>query len=151
MSDNREERARYWLVARDKPGLLMAMMRALAGSAMISFEGDLSGCDFSRVPGTSADETECLRRATIYPRQDFVVCRLEPETIEPILAEVLPERRAIDRIIHIQIEKDGALAFGSYDNFHPDCIVAGPGVPVSLLEQLQASGVLRSMELKASK
>jgi hypothetical protein len=29
----------YWLVARDKPGLLIAMMRALTGHAYISFEG----------------------------------------------------------------------------------------------------------------
>jgi hypothetical protein len=44
------------------------------------------------------------------------------------------------------MEKDGALAFGSYDNFHPDGIVAEPGVALALLEQLRASGVLRSFE-----
>ena len=147
MGDNRKERASCWLVARDKPGLLAAMMRALAGNSRISFEGDLSGCDFSRIAGTSVDETECLRRATIYPRQDFVGCPLEPETIKPILAEVLPEARVVHQIMHIQIEKDGRIAFGSYDNFHPECIVAGPGVPMALLEQLQASGVLRSFEM----
>lgn len=80
-----------------------------------------------------------------------MVCRLEAETIHAIQAEVLPERRAIDQIIHIQIEKDGALAFGAYDNFHPDCIVTGPGVPVTLLEQLQASGMIRSFELATPK
>lgn len=31
----------FHIVARDKPGLLRAMMRALAGDAYISFEGDL--------------------------------------------------------------------------------------------------------------
>jgi len=50
--------------------------------------------------------------AAARPMGNFVVCRLEPETMGPILAEVFPERRAIDRIIHIQIEKNGALAFG---------------------------------------
>ena len=28
-------------------------------------------------------------------------------------------------IIHIQIEKDGLLQFGAYDNFHPECIHFG--------------------------
>jgi (2Fe-2S) ferredoxin len=147
MSGNREEHPRYWLVARDKPGLLIAVMRALAGNAHISFEGDLSHCDFSSVAGASVDETECLRRCTLTPQLDFVVCPLEPETIKQILSEVLPEGRVVHQIIHIQIERDGEIAFGAYDNFHPECIVAWPGVPGVLLEQLKASGVLRSFDL----
>ena len=40
------ENDRYWIVPRDKPGLLVAMMHALAGNTRISFEGDLSRCIF---------------------------------------------------------------------------------------------------------
>lgn len=138
---------RYWLVARDKPGLLIAMMRALAGNAHISFEGDLSRCQLSAIPGASGEESEALRRNTLVPRQDFVVLPLEAENIRRILAEILPSGRVVHDIIHVQIEKNGRLAFGAYDNFHPECIVAWSAVPRALLDQLQAKGILRSFEL----
>jgi hypothetical protein len=139
---------RYWLVARDKPGLLIAVMRALVGGAHISFEGDLSRCrGLLTLPGASTEETEDLRRQTLYPVQEFVVLPLEPETVRPILAEVLPEGRVVRDIIHVQIERAGRLAFGAYDNFHRDCLVCWPAVPQELLEQLRVNGVLRSWEL----
>lgn len=61
------EKDRYWIVARDKPGLLIAMMRALAGNASISFEGDLSRCAFPPDLTQTHDETEALVRNTIIP------------------------------------------------------------------------------------
>lgn len=135
----------YWLVARDKPGLLIAMMRALAGDARVSFEGDLSRCAFPPPLQTSGEETPSLRRATLYPKEDFVVLALSPGSIRPILDVVLPNRRYLDDIIHIQIEKGGRLQFGCYDQFHHECIVGlAPGVSPDLLDKLQASGVLRS-------
>jgi hypothetical protein len=140
---NREVR-RYWIVARDKPGLLLAMMRALAGEAHISFEGDLSRCTFPSTLNPSAMETPALKRATSVPRGDFVVLPLTPNTIDSILEVVLPDRRYMVDIIHIQIEQGGVLQFGAYDNFHPECIVAYTGVPTEFLNQLQASGVIRS-------
>jgi hypothetical protein len=136
----------YRLVARDKAGLLIAMMKALAGHALISFEGDLSRCGFPPELDRSERETESLRRNTILPVQDFIVLPLEPETIQPILGTVLPDSRFMKDVIHIQIEKDGVLQFGAYDNFHRDCVGCGPGVPHELLERLRVSGVLRSYE-----
>src|SRR5438552_2787504 len=109
----------YWLVARDKPGLLIAMMRALAGDAHISFEGDLSRCrELFDLPGASMQETEVLRRQTLYPVQDLVVLPLEPDGIRAILDAVLPEGRVVHDIVHVQIETAGRLEFGAYDNFH---------------------------------
>jgi len=137
---------RLWLVARDKAGLLIAMMKTLAGNAHISFEGDLSRCVFPPELDRSESETAILRRQTIAPVQDFVLLRLEPETIQPILGTVLPESRFMKHVIHIQIEKDGVLQFAAYDNFHRDCVECGPGVPRELLERLRLSGVLRSYE-----
>ena len=75
---------RYWPVARDKPGLLVAMMRHLAGDAHISFEGDVSRCSFASSLNPSGEETPALRRLTAYPRQDFVVLPLTPESVAPI-------------------------------------------------------------------
>jgi hypothetical protein len=135
---------RYWPVARDKPGLLIAMMRHLAGDAHISLEGDLSRCSFPSSLNPSGEETPALRRNTAYPKQDFVVLPLTPESIAPIFKQVMAAglKRAI---IHIQIEKAGELQFGSYDNFHHECIVGfPPGVTPEFLNQLQSSGVVRS-------
>jgi hypothetical protein len=136
---------RYWPIARDKPGLLVAMMRALAGDAHISFEGDLSRCVFPAALNPSGEETVALRRHTASPRQDFVVLNLSPESVRPILDVVLPDRRYLADVIHIQIERGGELQFGSYDQFHAECIVGfPPGVTPELLDRLQSSGVIRS-------
>lgn len=138
---------RYWIDPRDKPGLLRAMMLALAGDAHVSFEGDLSRCIFAESLQPSADETEALQRQTISPRQDFVVLPLPPEAVRPILDVVLPDRRYLDDIIHIQIERDRELEFGSYDNFHRECVVCYAGVDTSLLDRLNSSGVIRSWQV----
>lgn len=138
---------RCWIDPRDKPGLLRAMMRALAGDARISFEGDLSRCVFADNLTASADETEALCRQTVVPKQDFVVLPLELDTVQPILDVVLPGRRYLDDIIHIQIERHGQLQFGSYDNFHRECVVCYAGVETTLLDQLKSSGVIRSWQV----
>jgi hypothetical protein len=137
-------RDRYWIVARDKPGLLRAMMSALAGDAHISFEGDLSRCQIPASLSPSPAELPTLQRQTLVPRQDYVVLPLEPETIQPILSMVLPGNRFMTDIIHIQIDKSGTRQFGCYDNFHPECIVCYSGVPVRLLDDLLRKGVIRS-------
>lgn len=147
MIDKPEMHSRYWMTARDKPGLLVAVMHALAGNAHISFHGDLSHCDLFSVPGASGAETECLRRCTMVPGQDFVVCPLEFGTIKQILSEVMPDGRAVHQIIHIQIEKDGQFAFGAYDNFRPRCITIGHNLPESRLKQFKDRGLLRSVYL----
>lgn len=136
---------RYWPIARDKPGLLVSMMRHLVGDARISFEGDLSRCSFPSSLNPSSEETPILRRHTSYPMQDFVVLPMKPESVRPILNIVLPGNRYLEDIIHIQIEKAGKLQFGSYDNFHHECIVGfPPGVTPEFLDRLHSSGVVRS-------
>ena len=48
-----------------------------------------------------------------------------------------------DAIIHIQIEKNGKLQFGAYDNFHPECIFFGTGVKQAVLETLVSQVIMR--------
>lgn len=141
---------RYWIDPRDKPGLLRAMMRALAGDAHISFEGDLSRCVFPAPLKSSGDETDVLRRVTFFPKQNFVVLPLEPDFVAAIFDVVLPERRYLDDIIHIQIERHGELQFASYDNFHRECVMCYAEVELHLLEQLKASGVIRSWQSQST-
>jgi hypothetical protein len=135
---------RYWLISRDKPSLLAYMMRFLAGNARISFEGDLSRCEFPVAIPSNAEEDSVLTRHTISPRQDFIILPLENDTIQPILDIVLPYNRYMKDIIHIQIEKNGELQFGSYDQFHSECIVCFLGVSTSFLDELIRKGILKS-------
>jgi hypothetical protein len=135
----------HWLQVRDKPGLLCRLMKEFVGGRL-SLEGDLSECAFLENMVLARDEVGVLRRNTLAPRQDFVVLRLEPGTIAPILKEVMAAglTRAI---IHVQIEYAGVLQLGAYDNFHPECVVAGSGVSAGLLVELQSSGVLRAFRV----
>jgi hypothetical protein len=120
------------------------MMEHLAGDAHISFEGDLSDVVFPEELGGSSEETEVLKRNTLAPRQDFIVLPLKPDTVEPILKVVLRDYRFQNRIVHIQIEREGRLEFGAYDNFDPDGVVCFCGVPDALLDRLMTNGVLAS-------
>jgi hypothetical protein len=139
--------ARYSLQARDKPGLLVAVMRLLAGDARISFEGDLSRASTLRsLPGASGEETSVLRRNTAFPVQDFVVVPLDAANLPILITEVSAPGRLTSDVLHVQIEKGEQLQFGAYDNFHPDCIVVSSGVPLAVLEELQRKGVLRSFQ-----
>ena len=99
-----EKENEFWLV-RDKRRFLLAMMEKLAGGAHISFEGGLKALRLSSIPGASKDETQALKRNTIWPKQDFVVVPLESSTSQTIVSAIggtIP-----NTIIHIQIEKGG--------------------------------------------
>jgi hypothetical protein len=125
---------------RDKRRFLAAALAELAGDAQVSFEGDLSMTSLSDVPGASNDETQVLKRGTLWPKQDFVVLPLEVEMVLPIMAAV---GGTVPRgLIHVQVQKEGRLQLGLYDNFDPNCIFLGPGLTPSFIATLQEAGVL---------
>jgi hypothetical protein len=133
----------HWPNVRDKPGFLHRLMEEFSGSGRMSLEGDLSRCNFAADVVLSREEMGALKRNTLYPRQDFVVLRLEPETIAPIFKQVMAA--GLSRaIIHVQIESAGILQLGAYDNFHPECVVTGPGVSAALLSELKSKAVLHN-------
>jgi len=121
-------------------------MVELAGNAHISLEGDLSSCRLTDDLVATRDETTILKRNTVAPRQGFVVLRLTPENAGPIFQQVMAAglKRAI---IHVQIERDGVLELGAYDHFHPECVVTGPGISRTLLEELKNADVLRDFKV----
>jgi hypothetical protein len=125
---------------RDKRGFLSAVLCELAGDTHVSFEGDLRGLRILDFPGASSTETTVLKRNTIWPPQDFVVLPLEASSINPILAAIC--NHVPRRVIHIQIEKSGRLAFGAYDNFDPDCLFLGDAVPSGFLDVLVSRNLL---------
>jgi hypothetical protein len=135
----------YWLNVRDKLGLLHRLMVEFVGGRM-SLEGDLSKCKFGDDLVVTHEEVGILKRSTLYPRQDFVVLRLEPATIESIFKQI--KAAGLSRaIIHVQIEYEGVLQLGAYDNFHSDCVVTGPGVTGAALSELKSKCILRDFAL----
>jgi uncharacterized protein (TIGR02996 family) len=142
----------HWLNPRNGPALLAAMMRALAGDACISFEGCPLCDQLFAIPGATDQETKVLKRhipvpPALRPSREFIVLPLEPDTIRPILAGVLPQGRSPrETIEHVQIEKAGRLELGAYNFFDPRYTGTGPAVPETLLAELRAKGVLRSFE-----
>jgi len=131
-----------WRV-KDKTRFLLAIMQALAGDTHISFEGDLRDFRLSGFGGASDRETTCLRRNTLWPKQDFVVIPLEPGTETAILSAI--GGQVPKRIIHIQIERDGVLQFAAYDSFDPECLFWGPALKPEFLESLTVEGVLERL------
>jgi hypothetical protein len=140
----------HWLNVRDRPGFLHRLMVELAGDAQLSLEGDLSRCRFTDDVVIARDKTGTLKRNTIAPRQDFVVLRLSPETVDPIFKQVMAAglKQAIS---HVQIERNGVPELGAYDNFHPECVVTGPGVSSILLVELKNANVLRGFRVAEPK
>lgn len=124
-------------------------MVELAGDARMSLEGDLSHCRFTDDLVVSREETPILKRNTTWPKQDYVVLRLTPETIAPIFKQVMAAglKRAI---FHVQIERNGTLELGAYDNFHHECVVTGPGISAVLLEELKKTRVLHDFSAVAA-
>jgi hypothetical protein len=131
---------KFWKV-QDKRLLLLAMMEELAGDAHISFEGDFQGLRLLSMPGASQDETAALKQNTRWPKQDYVILALEPSMAKSIIFAI--GGTVPNAIIHIQIEKNGQLQFGAYDNFHPECIFFGMGVKQAVLETLVSQIIMR--------
>lgn len=125
---------------RDKRRFLAAALAELAGAAHVSFEGDLSSTSLFEVAGASGDETPLLKRNTLSPKQEFVVLPLEAEMVGPIMAAV---GGTVPRgIIHIQIQKEGRLQLGLYDNFAPKAMSFGPSLTATFFTTLQKAGTL---------
>jgi hypothetical protein len=128
-----------------RAALLHRLMIQLAGNAYMSLEGDLSSCRFTDDVVASYAETAVLKRNTLAPEQGFVVLRLTPETIDPIFRQVMTAGLK-QAIIHVQIEREGMLELGAYDNFHRESVVTGPGISVALLDELKDTKVLRGFK-----
>jgi hypothetical protein len=127
---------------RNKRAFLTAAFGELAGSALVSFEGSLNGTGLLNVPGVSSDETKVLKRNTLWPKQDFIILPLEPETIASIMVAI---GGTVPRgILHIQVEKAGQLQLGLYDNFAPKATLFGPALTPQIVATFQNDGLIAS-------
>ena len=135
-----EKRHQQWKV-HEKRLLLLALFAELARNAHVSFEGDLQGLRLLNFPGASQAPTAVLKRNTLWPEQEFTLVPLalcSGEQLMAALGGTLPRK-----IIHVQIEREGVLEFGAYDNFQH--IYFGPGVGVPVIESLVASRILSAL------
>ena len=138
-------RKKYWIDARDKPGLLHALIMEFSKGANISFEGDLKHLDFANIHGIRDFESGSLKRATTSPKLDFMILPLNKDTAEIIWKELFQKDHLVNEgVIHVQIEYGGQLVFEGYDNFDKDCVVAYSEVPLRLLVNLTKKGVIRN-------
>jgi hypothetical protein len=135
----------HWPDVSDRPEFLRRMMAEFVGGRL-SLEGDLRRCAFPDELVIAREETGLLRRNTTWPRQDFVVLPLGADT-DPVVLKSIMAAGLKRAIIHVQIERDGTLQVGAYDNFHPECTFTGPGVGTALLAELHAAGVLRGFRV----
>ena len=137
----------YSLDTRDRPRLLFAMMRAFeSDQSRIAFEGNLASTELFRLEGASYNETKNLKRATISPKLDFIVLALVPARvpeIEKAIRSKIPFG-GYKGIIHVQIEADGKIMFGAYDNFGIGSVIVNGLVSTAVLDDLVKTRALRS-------
>jgi len=135
---------RTWIEARDKPALLLAVMKELAGKANISFEGDLSHLELENIENSRTEETEVLVRHTSSPVLDFIVLPLTEITLQEIWHELSRKDHLVKQgIVHVQIESEGELAFGGYDNFHSESTIAYAALSMEFIVLMKELGVIR--------
>ena len=121
------------------------MMTALASdSTKISFEGTLANTELAVMPGVAHEEIGVLKRATLAPRLDFLVLPLTQQTL-PAVSKAINSKIAFGPkgILHVQIAKNGDIAFAGYDSFDTECVVAYSPVSSLLLDELTKARVLR--------
>jgi hypothetical protein len=141
------EEIAYRLRPRHRIGLLLAMMSALAApDARISFEGRLSQTELIDIEGVSFEEKgKLVREGISFPPLDFLVLPLTSSTIPKIDKAIVSKIAfSYEEIVHIQIEKQRLIAFGAYDGFHEECVIASSAIPLALLTQLVRDKVLES-------
>ena len=139
----------YWVQPKDKAKLLKALMEELAGEAQILLEGDLSDCDFSNINNRTTEISGELHQTDKGDKTSIKVLALDNESMNQILEQVLANDRFIEKIDHIQIQKNSELQVLIGDNFDDECISVGPLVSVKLLESLKDSGVIEGYQTDA--
>ena len=139
----------YWVTPKDKLRLLDAFLRLLAGEAQISFEGDLSLCDFSGLEDYRISPFGELHRINKEPGSDYEAYALDHHSIEALSNRLLNADCAIQAIEHIQIQKDGALQVLIGDNFDDECVSVGPLISRESLAQLLSEGVIAGYKTDA--
>ena len=97
----------YRLETRDRPRVLVAIMRALAAEdSRISFEGTLSRTELAQMAGVKSHEGGALKRATLQPKLDFLVLPLTQQNLSALEKAVVSKIGFGHRgIIHYRLRR----------------------------------------------
>jgi hypothetical protein len=122
----------YWLVTRDRPGLVAAVLPLLADDARLVLEGSLGRCRFAAELSPSR------------VRDDLVVLPLSPDSVRPILDVITPG--PLDRdIVRVRIEAGSRILFQSdLDDPTRSAFLAAHAVNEDFLFRLQVLGIIRT-------
>lgn len=135
------------LDVKKKIDLLGILLDEFCGDAFISFEGDLSQADLRDISVVSQEPTSTLKRNTRSPQQDFLIIPITEHTKAIIKRHILPRIGLRYRVEHIQIEKNGVLVFGSYDNFFEGLVWVELGADEAFFDSLVEKGILHRYEV----
>ena|ERR1700676_682019 len=121
---------------------MAAMMHARAAeNTNVSFEGMLSHTELAQMEGVGHEESDVLKGSTLQPKRDFRILPLTPQNVSAIVKAITSKIAFGNRgIIHVQIERNGKMAFAAYDNFDRECVVAYPAVSSASLNELTMTG-----------
>jgi hypothetical protein len=134
-----------WIVVRDCQGFLWAMYAAYKGLAFSSFEGRLSSLRLHEIPGASNCTMAGLTREIDAPTLDFWVIPINDTTINALKA-TLSHSGILGKdgvVVHTQLATEQQRIFSACDNFDKDCVRVSTSVPLSLLEEMLHTGVLK--------
>lgn len=132
-----------------KAEFLWAILTCYVGRVRVSLEGDLQTLRLHEISGAVFQPDNILKRGTISPPQDFFVTHVTDEVLK-LLKNRISEYDFCEEaeiITHVQVEENGELILGAYDNFHSDASFLSVEVPTVFLEKLKEKGVLRYYEL----
>lgn len=134
-----------WIAVRDCQAFLWAMYAAYKGLASASFEGRLWSLRLHEMPGASNCTMAALTREADAPTLDFWIVPINEETINALKA-TLSHSGILGKdgvVVHTQLATDQQLIFSACDNFDKDCVRVSTSVPLSLLEEMLHTGVLK--------
>jgi len=104
----------------------------------------LSHTELAQMEGVGHEESDVLKRS-LKPKQDFRILPLAPQNVSAIVKAITSKIAFGNRgIIHVQIERNGKMAFAAYDNFDRECVAAYPAGSSASLDELTMTGVLRN-------
>ena len=115
-------------------------------SATVALEGDLSQCIFQDAIVESREPNDILQRNTLQPLQDFVILKLRPTTRGEVIRQI--KQAGLKRgIIHVEIEANGEVQLGAYDQMSKQTVVTGRLLGPNILEQWKQAKLIWGYEL----
>ncbi len=124
----------------------------IEGDAVMSMEGDLGRCSFDQLEGYKPEPVPPLKKNTLWStgRHDFAAIPLNETNRRIVIENILPRVGVRNHVDHIEIAQNGIKIFGSYDNFHPECVWLDSSIGEGILPAMLNERIILSYELKES-